>query len=249
MKIQQLKYFIEVAQQQSFSRAATKLFMAQSTISRAILRLEEEFHVTLFTRIPEGVVLTQEGEIFLEYAKTLIEKVEILEGRFMREAPRDCFTLKVGIDKLLFLDKPLAHLCQLNTSSPFKITAVEKGRDSMIDLILRGVIECAVVIVANEEQVAWVNQLHKEGIQSYTLAKGTYAQLTKQTQFQYKQLKEMLLYCTDKYTLNDLLEGADQENSCDGLTYEVMVIYQQEVQLSASINTFLQLTKGYFHME
>lgn len=66
-------YFIAVAEEQSFSKAAKRLFMAQSSLSQAIKALEEELNVQLFERLPRGVKLTKPGQLVLEKAYEIQE--------------------------------------------------------------------------------------------------------------------------------------------------------------------------------
>ena len=77
MTLQQIKYFIEVAQEKSFSQAADNLFVAQSGLSRAISNLEQELGVSLFVRGGnKKIFLTSYGESFLEYAKSAVETLD-----------------------------------------------------------------------------------------------------------------------------------------------------------------------------
>jgi DNA-binding transcriptional LysR family regulator len=61
MELQQLKYFREVAKREHVTRAAEKLFVSQSAISRAVTQLEEELGVPLFYRQGRAVVLSRYG--------------------------------------------------------------------------------------------------------------------------------------------------------------------------------------------
>ena len=67
MDYRHLKYFLEVASQKSFSKAARNLHISQSAISRMIKSLEDEIGVTLFIRNAKTVELTAPGTIFLNY--------------------------------------------------------------------------------------------------------------------------------------------------------------------------------------
>ena len=75
MEIRQLKYFIAIAECNSFSEASRRCFLSQSAISQQIKLLEEELNTTLFNRSSHKVELTQSGEIFLPLAKKVIKSV------------------------------------------------------------------------------------------------------------------------------------------------------------------------------
>ena len=68
MDFHHLKYFTEVADKKSFSKAARTLHISQSAISRTIKALEEELGVVLFMRNAKAVELTDAGAIFLTHA-------------------------------------------------------------------------------------------------------------------------------------------------------------------------------------
>ncbi|HBT31722.1 MAG TPA: LysR family transcriptional regulator [Pusillimonas sp.] len=66
MDLKQMRYFLMLAQEQNFGRAAAKLHITQPPLTRHIKALEEELGVTLFTRTPKGAELTESGRALLE---------------------------------------------------------------------------------------------------------------------------------------------------------------------------------------
>lgn len=79
ISLRQLRYFVEIAQSKSYSRAAQHLNIAQSALSQNISALEEDLEVKLFTRHPRGIELSQAGEILLEKALDLIARTDALK--------------------------------------------------------------------------------------------------------------------------------------------------------------------------
>lgn len=79
MDFHHLKYFVEVADKKSFSKAARTLHISQSAISRTIKALEEELGVVLFMRNAKAVELTDAGTIFLSHAKRVVFMFEHLK--------------------------------------------------------------------------------------------------------------------------------------------------------------------------
>src|SRR5690606_6971679 len=76
MELRHLRYFVAVAAQRNFTRAAGKLFIAQPPLTRAITQHEEEIGVQLFIRKPRGLELTSGGAYFLAHAQQILDKVE-----------------------------------------------------------------------------------------------------------------------------------------------------------------------------
>ena len=85
MDFHHLKYFVEVADKKSFSKAARTLHISQSAISRTIKALEEELGVVLFMRNAKAVELTDAGTIFLSHAKRVVFMFEHLKTDFENE--------------------------------------------------------------------------------------------------------------------------------------------------------------------
>lgn len=76
MELRQLRYFVRLARELNFTRAAAKLHLAQPALSRQIRNLEEELGVELVKRGARGISLTPAGEVFLAQACALLEQSE-----------------------------------------------------------------------------------------------------------------------------------------------------------------------------
>ena len=76
MELRHLRYFITVAEELNFSRAALKLFTAQPSLSQQIKDLEEDVGVKLLHRTKRKVELTDEGSVFLEQARLTLAQAD-----------------------------------------------------------------------------------------------------------------------------------------------------------------------------
>lgn len=72
-----LKVFVEVARENSITKAASKLKFAQSNVTSRIKQLEKSLGFALFHRVPKGVILSKEGEKLYPYAVEIVKKVEL----------------------------------------------------------------------------------------------------------------------------------------------------------------------------
>ena len=75
MELHQLRYFIAVADEGNFSRAAAKVRVAQPSLSQQIRKLEAEIGQPLFDRLPRSVVLTEAGRCLLDYARQILASI------------------------------------------------------------------------------------------------------------------------------------------------------------------------------
>jgi LysR family hydrogen peroxide-inducible transcriptional activator len=72
MEIHQLRYFVAVAEEGSFSRAAAREHVAQPSLSQQIQKLEFDVGERLFDRLPRSIVLTEAGKHLLDYARRVL---------------------------------------------------------------------------------------------------------------------------------------------------------------------------------
>ena len=101
MNILHVKYAAEVARLGSLNKAAETLMVAQPNISRSIKELEADLGITLFQRSAKGMVLTPDGEEFMDYARDILNRINKLEHsyrdgshkkrKFGVSVPRACY--------------------------------------------------------------------------------------------------------------------------------------------------------------
>src|SRR5258708_33817567 len=80
MELRHLRYFIAVAEELNFSRAAARLHVSQPPLSRQIRDLEAELKVNLFDRNRQGVRLTRVGHAMLARSRKLVRDAESLRA-------------------------------------------------------------------------------------------------------------------------------------------------------------------------
>jgi DNA-binding transcriptional LysR family regulator len=80
--LQQLKYVVTVAEKGTISDAAKALFLSQPSLTNAIKELEKEMQIIIFHRTNKGIIVSNEGNEFLSYARQVLEQANLLEEKF-----------------------------------------------------------------------------------------------------------------------------------------------------------------------
>jgi LysR family transcriptional regulator, benzoate and cis,cis-muconate-responsive activator of ben and cat genes len=95
LESRQLRYFVTVARERNFTRAAEKLHIAQPPLSRQIQQLEDEFGVALFDRGSRPLVLTDAGRLLFEQATQVLDRMDEMKAMMGRlhEAARVRFSI------------------------------------------------------------------------------------------------------------------------------------------------------------
>lgn len=156
MELRTLRTFVEVVRQGGFSQAAKTVFATQSTVSKAVKHLEDEFGMRLFDRVGRHVKLTPAGEIVYPHA------LRLLADRDNLLAELDAFrglargTLKLGLPPIgssIFF-APLFAIFR-NCYPGIDIRLVEHGSDDLEKRLLAGEIEIAASLLPVSDEFEW----------------------------------------------------------------------------------------------
>jgi DNA-binding transcriptional LysR family regulator len=105
VELRQLRYFVAVAEELHFGRAAARLHMSQSPLSRAIRELERELGLVLFVRTTRRVELTPAGSLLLERSRRALAEIDGAIADAQRAALPDGAVLALGFGPF---SRPLA---------------------------------------------------------------------------------------------------------------------------------------------
>lgn len=128
MELRHLRYFVAVAEELNFRRAAERLSMAQPPLSQQIRDLEEELGVTLFYRTHRVVQLTAEGRVFLEDAKQVLALADQAVRRVQKAKQGMVGQLTIGYTSLIY--NPLFPA----------VLRLHRARYPQVDLVLRDLV-------------------------------------------------------------------------------------------------------------
>jgi DNA-binding transcriptional LysR family regulator len=146
MDLRRIRCFVAVAEELHFGRAADKVNIVQSALSRQIKLLEEEFGFTLFTRVGQKVGLTIPGEIFLPDAYAILQRANEGLERVRAYARGTVGRLTIGfVDVALWATLP-AILSEFRSQAPsIDLQLRQLDRISQIEALNTSVIDLAIV--------------------------------------------------------------------------------------------------------
>lgn len=156
MTITQLRYFMVLTEEMSFTNAAKQLFISQSTLSQHILKLENELGVALFQRKASGLTLTLEGKYLQSTAATLLKELDSLPQSLadVRRISQKVVMPKeflIGIDSATFSMTPpttakfISAIEELTEQHPeTEIIVREYANDAMYQQLLDKKLDVAV---------------------------------------------------------------------------------------------------------
>ncbi|MBR4577508.1 MAG: LysR family transcriptional regulator [Clostridia bacterium] len=87
MNILHLKYVVSIAEHGSINQAAEELHVAQPNLSRVVRELEAELGLQFFLRSSRGMMLTPDGELFVQQARKILEQVDEMESLYKERKP------------------------------------------------------------------------------------------------------------------------------------------------------------------
>lgn len=117
MKVEYLRYLLEIEKQQSISAAAKTLYIAQTSLSSIVASIEGELNYSIFQRTPKGIIPTKNGERFLELAREMVGDYEevLAIPHSSTNAP---YQMRILMIPSLAVDMPLELCKQFQSYDP-----------------------------------------------------------------------------------------------------------------------------------
>ena len=147
MELRHLRYFIAVAEELHFTRAALRLNIAQPPLSQQIRALEDELGVQLFLRTRRSVALTDAGQALLVRAREMLAAAQSLPGELQRVARGEVGLLRIGFSSTLPLTKVLRDVVadHRRTHPDVALNLREMHSQQQFDGLLRGELDVGLV--------------------------------------------------------------------------------------------------------
>lgn len=160
MTLQQLRYAVAIADNKSMNKAATELFITQPSLSNTIKDLENEIHITIFSRSNRGIVITPEGEEFLGYARQMLDHYRLIEERYVDQS---VFKKKfsVSMQHYTFAVEAFIHMAKKFGMDKYEFAVHETKTSDVIDNVRRNKSEIGI-IYKNDFNEKFIDKLLRE---------------------------------------------------------------------------------------
>lgn len=171
MNLLHLKYAVEVEKTCSLNKAAETLFVSQPNLSRAIKSLEDSIGIVIFKRSYQGMFPTEQGEIFLTYAKNLLSQINDFEAMY-NPNQQNKRKFSISIPRASYISKAFTEFVK-KTSMTDKIQIYYKETNSInaINNILQEDYNLGIIRYQTSFKQYYANILHEKGLSSKKIMK------------------------------------------------------------------------------
>ena len=147
MDLRVLRYFLMVAKEQSFTKAAKQLNITQPTLSRQLAALEEELGTKLFNRGGHSITLTGEGLLLKRRALELVDLEEKIISEFKGNTESIEGRITIGCGEFMAVET-LAEICKsYKEKYPLVTFAIHTGTaDNISDMMSRGLVDVGLFL-------------------------------------------------------------------------------------------------------
>ena len=141
-----LRYFLQVAEAGSFSRAARRLGVTQPTLSVQVARLEEELGFTLLERGPNGTTLTEGGRRLQLHAQDLFARIDEIEHALRQEIEEPTGELRIGtVPSVSIFVLPETLATYTKRYPRVRISAHTEHSDNVLEMLDAGEIDVGFI--------------------------------------------------------------------------------------------------------
>ncbi|HFI0462748.1 TPA: LysR family transcriptional regulator [Streptococcus suis] len=153
MRIQQLIYLEKIAETGSMNEAAKQLYVTQPSLTQAIKELEKEYQIQLFFRAKTGMTLTNEGREFINYARAILDQVNLLDTKYKTETVRRQI-FSVSGQHYAFVVHAFVELVKLLNGDEYDFTLRETSTQLVLEDVQKFRSEIGVIYLSQfNEQV------------------------------------------------------------------------------------------------
>ena len=168
MTLKQLEYACKVADKLNITDAANELFIAQPSLTHALNELEQEMNIIIFNRTNKGVVITNDGEEFLRYARQVLEQANLLNDKYKIKENRSP-KFSVSCQHYSFCVSAFSDTIKKFDSNQYDFTIRETQTHEIIDDVYNSKSEIGVLYLSSKNKEVITKLLKKNDLTYETL--------------------------------------------------------------------------------
>ena len=176
MNILHMKYAVEVARLGSLNKAAETLMIAQPNISRSIKELEADLGITIFQRSAKGMVLTPDGEEFMDYARDILHRIDKLEHSY-RDGSHKKRKFSISVPRACYISAAMAEFSKTIGDSPVEIYYKETNSKKTIKKLLENEYKLGIIRYSDNYDKYYKDMLEEKGLSYELVAEFSYVLL------------------------------------------------------------------------
>ena len=173
MNILHMKYAVEVARLGSLNKAAETLLIAQPNISRSIKELEADLGITIFQRSAKGMVLTPDGEEFMDYARDILHRIDKIEQSY-RDGSHKKRKFSISVPRACYISAAMAEFSKYIGDTPVEIYYKETNSKKTIKKLLENEYKLGIIRYSDNYDKYYKDMLEEKGLSYELVAEFSY---------------------------------------------------------------------------
>ena len=173
MNILHVRYAVEVAKLGSLNKAAETLMIAQPNISRSIKELEADLGITIFQRSAKGMVLTPDGEEFMDYAKDILNRIDKMEQSY-RDGSHKKHKFSISVPRASYISAAMADFSKNIGDAPAEIYYKETNSKKTVKKLLENEYKLGIIRYSESYDKYYKTMLEEKGLACELVAEFSY---------------------------------------------------------------------------
>ena len=174
MNLLHMKHALEVARSGSLSKASEVLLIAAPNISRSIKELETDLGITIFDRTQKGMILTPEGEEFINFATGILSQIDQVEKFYKEKGPKKQ-KFSVSVPRACYISEAFANFSKSLSKEPAELFYKETNSQRAIHNMLHHDYKLGIIRYAENYDKYFKSMLEEKGFEYELLTEFTYS--------------------------------------------------------------------------
>lgn len=176
MNLLHMKHALEVAKAGSLSKASEILLIAAPNISRSIKELETDLGITIFERTTKGMILTPEGEGFINFARDILGQIDEME-RFYKSGSPKTQKFSISVPRASYIAEAFAEFSKSLTKDAAEIFYKETNSQRTIQNVINHDYKLGIIRYAENYDKYFKSMLEEKGCYYELITEFTYSLL------------------------------------------------------------------------